>query len=58
VFMAPGLYLAYSLGLGSGAHGAVVHTDIGQYVLTFLVWWGVLGLATARSGGASTATTS
>ena len=37
-----GLYLAFFLGLGSGAHGAVLHTDVAHYVLTFLVWWGFL----------------
>jgi hypothetical protein len=40
--MAPGLFLAFFLGLGSGAHGAVIHTDVAHYVLTFLVWWGFL----------------
>jgi hypothetical protein len=45
LLMGPGMYLAFFLGLGSGAHGAVVHTDIAQYVLTFLLWWGVFTLA-------------
>ena len=40
--MAPGLFPAFFLGLGSGAHGAVLHTDVANYVLTFLVWWGLL----------------
>jgi hypothetical protein len=40
--MAPGLFLAFFLGLGSGAHGAVLQTDVANYVLTFLVWWGLL----------------
>jgi hypothetical protein len=37
LLMTPGLFLAFFLGLGSGAHGAVLHTDVAQYVLTFLV---------------------
>jgi hypothetical protein len=50
LLMAPGLFLAFFLGLGSGAHGAVVHTDFVQYVVTFLVWWGVVAtLAGARA---------
>jgi hypothetical protein len=49
----PGLFLTYLLGLGSGGDvGAVLHTDLTQYVLTFLFWWGVLTLADARAGGA------
>jgi hypothetical protein len=40
--MTPGLFLAFFLGLGSGAHGAVLHTDVANYVVTFLVWWGLL----------------
>jgi hypothetical protein len=40
--MAPGLFLAFFLGLGSGGHGAVLHTDVANYVLTLLVWWGLL----------------
>lgn len=55
VLMAPGLYLAFFLGLGSGAHGAVLHTDIAHYVLTFFVWWGIVEFARAswrwRHGG-------
>jgi hypothetical protein len=52
ILMAPGLILSFFLGLGSGAHGAVLHTDFAQYVLTFLAWWGVFTLADARAGGA------
>ena len=52
LLMAPGLFLAFVLGLGSGAHGAVLHTDFAQYALTFLVWWGLFTLADARAGGA------
>jgi hypothetical protein len=52
LLMTPGLFLAFFLGLGSGAHGAVLHTDFAQYVLTFLVWWGVVTFAGARAGGA------
>ena len=49
--MTPGLFPAFFLGLGSGAHGAVLHTDIANYVLTFLVWWGLLfALASLPSG--------
>ena len=42
LLLAPGLILSFFLGLGSGAHGAVLHTDVANYVLTFLVWWGFL----------------
>jgi hypothetical protein len=48
--MAPGMFLAFFLGLG--AHGAVLHTDLAQYVLTFLVWWGLVTLAGALADGA------
>ena len=42
VLMAPGLFVAFFLGLGSGAHGAVIGTDVAQYVVNVLVWWGFL----------------
>jgi thiosulfate reductase cytochrome b subunit len=48
VVVAPGLYLAFFLGLGSGGHGAVLHTDIAQYVLTFWLWWGFVSLVARR----------
>lgn len=54
LLMAPGLFLAFFLGLGSGAHGAVLHTDVAHYVLTFLMWWGVVALVSALAGGAKT----
>jgi hypothetical protein len=53
-FMSPGLFVTFFLGLGSGAHGAVIHTDMAQYGLTFLVWWGIISLARARVAGAKT----
>ena len=57
MLMAPGMILVFILGLGSGGHGAVTHTDIAQYVLTFLVWWGLLTLVSSLNRRAKTATT-
>ena len=52
VLMAPGLFLAFFLGFGSGGHGAVLHTDVIPYLLTFIVWWGVVTFVDTRAGGA------
>ena len=57
MLMAPGMILVFFLGLGSGGHGAVTHTDIAQYVVTFLVWWGLLTLLSTLNRRARTATT-
>ncbi len=47
----PGLLPTYILGLGSGGDvGAVLPTDVAQYVLGFFVWWGVITLADNRAG--------
>ena len=58
MLMAPGMILVFFLGLGSGGHGAVTHTDIAQYVLTFFVWWGLLTLLGRLDRRARTTTTS
>ena len=47
-----GLVLSFLLGLGSGAHGAVIHTDVAQYVLNFLVWWAIFFFAGGYVGEA------
>jgi hypothetical protein len=50
--MFPGLFLTYLLGLGSGGDvGAVLHTDVALYVLTFLVWWGLITVVARVAGG-------
>ena len=57
MLMAPGLILVFFFGLGSGGHGAVIHTDIAPYLVTFLMWWGLLTLLSALTRRARTATT-
>ena len=38
-----GVYIVWGLGLGSGAHGAVLGNQFLPFGLTFVLWWLVLG---------------
>jgi hypothetical protein len=38
----PGAVVVAVLGLGHGPDGLPNHRDVSMYVLTFLLWWGVI----------------
>ena len=52
----PGQIAAAFLGIGHGAHGFASHRDVEPYIVTFVLWWGLLHFASrrlARRGGTS-----